>query len=83
MLDMLKKLWSAVKSVLEPISKIMSSVVNFVLLAIVYFISIGIVSIVSKLFGRHFLALKKQNRKTNWDENKLAKQPLEQYYRTF
>ena len=80
---MLKDIWSRIKSILEPISKIIANVVNFVLLAIVYFISISSVSIVMKVFGRHFLDLKKTNKKSNWYEHKLTKQPLEQYYRIF
>ena len=80
---MLKKVWDAIKTVLEPISKAVSAIVNFVLLLIVYFIGIGIVSVFAKLFRKHFLELKKQSKKTNWQEHKVTKQPLEQYYRTF
>lgn len=80
---MLKKIWAGIKSVLEPISKTISNVVNFILLLIVYFIGIGIVSISMKLFGKHFLELKKSDKKSNWHEHKITKQPLEQYYRTF
>lgn len=80
---MLKEIWNIIKSILEPIAKAISSVVNLVLLFIVYFIGIGIVSIIMKLFGKHFLELKKQNKSSNWQEHKITKQPLEQYYRTF
>lgn len=80
---MFKKIWNIIKSILEPIAKAISSVVNLVLLFIVYFIGIGIVSIIMKLFGKHFLELKKQNKSSNWHEHNLTKQPLEQYYRTF
>ena len=79
----LKKIWEAIKKIFEPVSKIISSIVNFILLAIVYFIGIGPVAISMKLFGNHFLELKKQNKKTNWHEHKVTKQPLEKYYRTF
>ena len=80
---MIKKIWNFVKSILEPISKLISSIINFVLLSIVYFIGIGIVSISAKLFRKHFLELKKQNKQSNWHEHKVTKQPLENYYRTF
>jgi len=80
---MIKKVWAAIKSVLEPISKVMSSIVSFISLSIVYFLGIGIISIIMKIFGKHFLELKKQNRKSNWRDHKLTKQPLESYYRTF
>lgn len=80
---MLKKIWNSIKGILEPVSNAMSATVNFILLSIVYFISIGIVSLISKIFGKHFLEIKKQNKKSNWHEHKLEKEPLEKYYRTF
>lgn len=80
---MIKKVWNFIKSILEPISKLVSTIVNFILLSIVYFIGIGIVSIPAKLFGKHFLELKKQNKSSNWHEHKVTKEPLEKYYRTF
>ena len=57
---MIKKLWSAVKSILEPLGKLISGIVNSILLSIVYFVGVGIVSISMKLFGKHFLELKKK-----------------------
>ena len=83
MLDALKKIWNAIKSVLEPVANAVNAVVNLILLLLVYFIGIASVSIIMKLSGKHFLELKKQNRKSNWHEHKLTKQPLEQYHRTF
>ena len=80
---MLKKIWHTVKSVLEPIGKAISSIVNFVLLLIVYVLGIGPVSCIAKLFGKHFLDLKNTNKKSNWHEHKVTKQPVETYYRTF
>lgn len=80
---MLKRILDSIKSVLEPVAKIISSIVNFILLALVYFLGIGIVSISMRLFGKHFLELKKKNKSSNWHEHKMAKQPLEDYYRTF
>lgn len=80
---MLKKVLNAIKLILEPVAKTVSSIVNFILLALVYFISIGLVSMFMKLFRRHFLDLKKQNKSSNWQEHKVTKQPLENYYRTF
>ena len=78
-----QKIWNTIKAILEPIAKVISNIINFILLSIVYFIGIGSVSIVMKLFGKHFLELKKQNKKSNWHEHRVEKQPLEEYYRTF
>ena len=80
---MLKRILDFIKSVLEPVAKVISSIVNFILLALVYFLGIGIVSISMRLFGKHFLELKKKNSKSSWQEHKVTKQPLENYYRTF
>lgn len=78
-----KKVWESFKSFTEPISKAIFSVINFFLLLIVYLVGIGIVSLSMKIFGKHFLELKKQNKSSNWHEHKLTKQPIEKYYRTF
>ncbi|GEM_PF-3200521 len=80
---MLNKIWNAIKTVLEPIGKVMSGIVNFILLALVYFVAIGLVSIIMKIFGKHFLEIKKQNKKSNWQDHKVTKEPIEKYYRTF
>ena len=64
-------------------SHAITNIVNFVLLFLVYIIGIGIVSIAGKLFGKHFLDIKKQGKNSNWHEHKITKQPLEKYYRTF
>ena len=80
---MLKKIWFVIKSVLEPVAKLISAIINFVFLFIVYFTAIGFVSILMKLFGKHFLEIKKIHKNSNWHEHKVTKQSLEQYYRTF
>ena len=60
-----------------------TGVINFFMLLIVYILGIGIISIISKLVGKHYLDLKKSGSKSNWHEHKVTKQPLEKYYRTF
>ena len=77
------KIWGTIKTILEHVAKVISNAVNLVLLAIVYLLGIGIVSISMNLFGKHILELKNQNKKSNWHEHKVTKQSLEQYYRTF
>lgn len=80
---MIKKLWNGAKRIFEAFGKLVSGIINFILLFAVYLVGIGVVSISMKLFRKHFLELKKKNNKSNWHEHKVAKQPLEQYYRTF
>ncbi|MBW2990837.1 hypothetical protein KY348_03965 [Candidatus Woesearchaeota archaeon] len=60
-----------------------STIVNSVLLLIVYIIGVGLTSVFAKLFGKHFLDLKKPKTKTYWKELNLKKEPIEKYYRQF
>ncbi len=80
---MLNNVWKPIKSFLEQFGKVMSNIVNFILLALVYFVAIGLVSVIMKIFGKHFLELKKQNKKSNWQEHKVTKEPIEKYHRMF
>ena len=80
---MSKKLFESFKSFLGHLGRIISGIVSFILLAIVYFTGIGSISVVMRLFGEHFLDIKKQKKESNWQEHKVEKQSLEHYYKTF
>ena len=80
---MLKNIYGITKNIFGRIGKVMSGIMNYILLSIVYAFGIGAVSIVAKLFKKHFLELKKKKKVSNWHEHKVTKQPLENYYRTF
>ena len=58
-----------------------TNAINFVLLFFVYFMGVGVVSMVSKLLGNHYLDLKKNG--SSWIVRKLKKKPIEDYYRSF
>ncbi len=61
-----------------------TNVVNFILLFIVYFVGIGPTSIVMKLKKKEFLDLRSFKKKeTYWVDNKITKQPIDEYYRQF
>ena len=61
-----------------------SIIINSFLLAIVYFIGVGITSLFAKLIRKHFLDMKLSRiKKTYWSELNLEKQPIEEYYRQF
>ena len=64
-------------------SNIITNIVNFFLLTIVYIFGVGITSILSKTFKKHFLELKKTKSKTYWKKTKLTKEPIEKYFRQF
>ncbi len=60
------------------------NIVNFILLALVYFTAIALVSIISKLAGKRFLDLKKnKNKKTYWLNKPITTKSLKKYYRQF
>ena len=59
-----------------------TNVVNFILLVPVYFIGVGLTSIIAKLLRKKFLDLNLKG-KTYWKEEKSKKQPIEKYYRQF
>lgn len=62
-------------------SHIITNIINFILLFFVYIFGIGIVSVISKLLGKHFLDLKSKG--SSWIIRKLKKRPMEEYYRLF
>lgn len=79
---MLRKIFNAIKRILQPVGKIISTIVNFILLSIVYLVGVGLTSIIAKLFGNHFLDLKPK-KASNWIEHKITKESIEKYYRMF
>jgi len=61
-----------------------TAIVNAILLTLVYVIGVGLTAIVAKIFGKHFMDVKKQkNIKTYWKELNLKKEPTDNYYRQF
>ncbi len=62
----------------------LSNLVNSILLSIVYFIGVGITSIIAKITKKHFLEMKiKKSQKTYWSNLDLKKQKMDEYYRQF
>ena len=64
---------------------IIINVVNFILLLPVYIVGVGLTSIVAKVVGKHFLNLKRPNKKqdTYWVAKDTRKKKLEEFYRQF
>ncbi len=64
--------------------KDLSSFVNAVILSIVYFLGIGVISIIAKLFRKNFLEMKPSDGKDGyWSDLDIKKRPVENYYRQF
>lgn len=59
-----------------------TNIINFVLLFIVYFVGVGITSLVATIAGKHFLETKKK-KDTYWVKLDLGKKKFEEYYRQF
>jgi len=62
--------------------QIITNIINFVLLCIVYFIGVGITSIIVKISGKHFLDMKTK-KYSYWVKLNLSKKKFEDYYRQF
>ena len=61
-----------------------TNIVNFVMLALVYFIGVGLTWLFAKIFGKQFLSVKKETRKKSyWVDEKVVKKKMQEYYRSF
>lgn len=89
---MIKRTWGIIKAifepirkVLEPVGKFVQSIVNFFLFAIVYFLAIGMVSLISKhIFKKKFLDLHEDRRqKSYWKSKDLGTEEMRRYYRMY
>ncbi|MDD5178564.1 MAG: hypothetical protein PHT54_04795 [Candidatus Nanoarchaeia archaeon] len=63
---------------------VLASIINFILLLLVYILAIGPTFIVSRIFRKHFLSLKKNKfKETYWIKKQSGGEPIENYYRQF
>ena len=53
------------------------------MLAFVYYIGIGMVSVVAKALGKHFMKLSRREEKTYWAKTSVGPRDKELYYRQF
>lgn len=72
----------SIKRALSSISKVISSVINSILLSIVYLLGVGPTSIIAKLSKKRFLDSKK-SKTTYWKPLNLNKKQTKSYYRQF
>ena len=81
---MSSKIWEVIKKGFLAFSHFMQMVVNTILLTVVYFVGIGLTSLISKLFGKHYLELKlDKNAKSYYKECYSTKRPKEEFYRMY
>ena len=68
-------------AIFRKLGSFITSIINFVLLLVVYLIGVGLTAIIAKVVGKHFLDLSFKG-KTKWMDKKSIKGE-EQYYRMF
>lgn len=74
-----KKIWHIFKGVLHQIG----AVQNFILLTIVYFVVVGVVSIVGRLTGKDFLNVKFDDARTFWKTPQKRSDKFEDFLHQF
>ena len=82
-MEKVKQFVKGFKEGFKNFSGIITNIVNFFLLAIVYFLGIGPVSIISKIRRKHFIELGRKRKDSYWIQRKTAEQKIEDYYRMF
>ena len=85
MLAFFKTMAQAVQGVKRFMDKVIDfivSIFNAILLIIVYIIGVGTISISSKIFGKHFLSIKKEAA-TYWVEKEKKTMTKNEFYRQF
>ncbi len=79
----MKKYLNSFKTGFQKFSHLVADLVNLVLLGLVYFIGIGLTSIIAKLSKKHFLDLKQEGKDTCWVDVKSDSQDIDDYYKMF
>lgn len=59
------------------------TLINSILLLVVYLIGVGLTSIIARIVGKRFIDTNKRKGKTYWRDLNLDKRPIEEYYRQF
>lgn len=79
----MKKIFDEFKEGIKNFGSNISTIVNTILLLLVYLMGIGITSLVAKLFKKHFLQKKNLNNKSYWTDLNLKNKQKEDYLRQF
>ena len=78
----MKKFLKGIKIGLGNFGSGIGTIVNSVLLLIVYVIGVGVTAILAKIFRKRFLETKRKEG-SYWTELNLGKKELKEYYRQF
>lgn len=78
------KFFSGFKEGQKQFGETIAIIINSILLSLVYFIGIGLTSIISKILRKNFLDMGiNKTGSTYWQKLNLSKKPKEEYYRQF
>lgn len=80
---MIKLFFKGFKEGFKEFGHRISSVVNFIMLFVVYFSALALTSICAKLFKKHFLNLKNNKKVTYWVTREPIENKLENFYKQF
>ncbi len=76
--------FSGIKKGQKEFGEDIGTLVNTILLTIVYIVGVGPTSIIAKIVKKRFLNLKRdKSAKTYWEDLNLNKRQIEEYYRQF
>lgn len=77
----LNAFFSGFKEGFTSFSHIITNTVAFILLAFAYIVGVGLVAVISKMAGKHFLDLKSKG--SSWIKRDAKKPTIEDFYRSF
>ncbi len=78
----MKQFITGLKKGMKLFGESLSTVVNTILLLIVYVIGVGLSAVIAKLFKKHFLDFT-HDKKSYWSDLNLKKKTMKDYYRQF
>ncbi len=78
----MKKILAAYIKGFKEFGLALNNVITLIMLSIVYFVGVGLTSIIAKALKKNFLEFKSAD-KTYWKENRITKKKFEDYLRTF
>ena len=80
----LKLFWKGLKEGFHSFGTTINTIINTLLLLVIYLVGVGLTSLFAKLVRKHFLEMiLSKNRLSYWSDLNLKKKPMKEYYRQF
>jgi hypothetical protein len=77
------KFWQGFGKGMKDFGELIGTLVNTVLLMVVYIVGVGITAILAKIVSKNFLEKKKKGSETYWNDLDIKTKPIKEYYRQF